>query len=212
MHANYLVARHNGWRFVMSASCETASELIGWNFNPWTPPFYADVRGQTNGLADSNGGLNPINSISCWLNNTFLLSKTKCQWNFDYRLSPDVHINVLFDAFVGIHQVTDLRQLPKVSRVFKIKLIKTNSYCQLTANFRWNIQVRWVLKCRGRADKSTKFKLWCFWSALHAGFIIISQLRWPFELTFSQVCYFVMLRSTKWEDWPLTITISVHCL
>ena len=44
------------------------------------------------------------------------------------------------------------------------------------------------------------------------GFLsFISQLRWPIELNFSQVCYFVhnMLRNTKWEDWSLTITNSV---
>ena len=42
---------------------------------------------------------------------------------------------------------------------------------------------------------------------------ILSQLRWPFESNFSQVCYFVhMLRYTKWEDWSLTITNSVQCL
>ena len=44
-------------------------------------------------------------------------------------------------------------------------------------------------------------------------FIIISQLRQPIELKFSQVCYFMhMLRYTKWEDWSLTVTNSVQCL
>ena len=46
-----------------------------------------------------------------------------------------------------------------------------------------------------------------------SSFIIISQLRRPIELKFSQVCYFMhMLRYTKWEDWSLTITNSVQCL
>ena len=41
-------------------------------------------------------------------------------------------------------------------------------------------------------------------------FIIISRLRWPIELNFSQVFYFVhMLRYTKWEDWSLTIDQSI---
>ena len=44
-------------------------------------------------------------------------------------------------------------------------------------------------------------------------FIIISQLRRPIELKFSQVCYFMyMLSYTKWEDWSLTINNSVRCL
>ena len=38
-------------------------------------------------------------------------------------------------------------------------------------------------------------------------FIIISQLRRPIELKFSQVCYVMpLLRYTKWEYWSLTIT------
>ena len=42
-------------------------------------------------------------------------------------------------------------------------------------------------------------------------FIIISQLRRPIELKFSQVCYFMhMLRYTKWEDWSLTIETYMH--
>ena len=42
-------------------------------------------------------------------------------------------------------------------------------------------------------------------------FIIISQLRRPIELKISQVCYYMhMLRYSKWEDWSLTITNSVH--
>ena len=52
---------------------------------------------------------------------------------------------------------------------------------------------------------------WVFFS-----FIIILQLRRSIELKFSQVCYkmyFVpILRYTKWEDWSVTITNSVHCL
>ena len=44
-------------------------------------------------------------------------------------------------------------------------------------------------------------------------FIIMSQLRQPIDLKFSQVCYFIhMLRYIEWEDWSLTITNSVQCL
>ena len=37
------------------------------------------------------------------------------------------------------------------------------------------------------------------------------ELRQPIEVKFSQVCYFMhRLTNTKWEDWSLTITNSVH--
>ena len=38
-------------------------------------------------------------------------------------------------------------------------------------------------------------------------FIFLLQLRWPVELKFSQICYFMhMLGYAKWEYWSLTIT------
>ena len=50
-------------------------------------------------------------------------------------------------------------------------------------------------------DNVSKSSIWEHTTSL---LIIISQLRRPFELKFSQVCYFMhMLRYTKWEDWSL---------
>ena len=43
-------------------------------------------------------------------------------------------------------------------------------------------------------------------------YIMFSQFRWPIQLKFSQVCYFMhyILRYTKLEDWSLTITKGVQ--
>ena len=119
---------------------------------------------------------------------------------------------------------------------FVLKVVDTIGNYLVTSNGRgWrvtNYEKRLPLKWRSFRERGFP-RIWCrdlrigFWGLeikhlkahtfVRQGcvfcFIIISQLRRPIELKFSQVCLFMhMLRYTKWQDWSMTITNSVQCL